>query len=586
MCFALPFFCADCRADDPPVSPASGKAAGKPSGVDDYLRADFIAYLGSQEGNQPAAEIRGYLVSHPGLKFHVAPGRPPRGTSRYWARFDSKNSQIRISKSLVADTGYSAKSPGMSIAERDKFMAAAAPLLVRETVAAQMFADLGFEAIGTLEGELLSNAYEAWYINSDPALAKPENFEVGAELYDQLAPLASTYAGTFPKAGPAERRKLVGDVHGKIKDISRKRPGGDTFITDYSFWVAFTGSWSAFSAYVHVFNAAKGPVLAGPEQVDAHVKYMEKLKADAEKEAEGDPGPVFKELMSFWGDSDKIARAQAYFRKRLDAVSSRAGFRNPGSLFGALTPDDIAAHVFLGQAYPSGNVYLSPFPPPDGDVGQVSWPDTVNYQALFKSRSGTGKIREARFSRAMHDGLEGDVIKSAYIPALESMDDRHEGCSKKFYKPKISRYKYLSEDFFYQVLFSCDSNEGVAVYKNNGISDVSFAVVAFEKPVQLVGTAWLHGQNRPLSAEEAAQVAKEKAEAGKNDADCTTSPQFLDAAVSYFSAKIKGSDLSIRISQYENPGCGGHLAKIYVLDVLQSGVLLKKYELVHYAGGI
>ena len=40
----------------------------------------------------------------------------------------------------------------------------------------------------------------------------------------------------------------------------------------------------------------------------------------------------------------------------------------------------------------------------------------------------------------------------------------------------------------------------------------------------------------------------------------------------------------MRISTYENPGCAGHLATIYVLDILNRGVVLDTLLLSQYQG--
>lgn len=325
-CFGLAFFCAGCRTAS---APADNNAAAGFSEVDRLLRDDFIYYLGSQEGNQPAAEIRAWLLGHPELGFRVTPA-PAAKDGRYWASFDSGSSLIRVPGSLAAAAGYSEKPPGAPAEERGKSLASVAPRLVYAVVQARVFFDLGFKD-NALESELLGNAYEAWYIKSDPALAKPENFKLGAELYDQLAPLASAYGGALEKAAsPEERRKLVDAVNADLKTVQRETPDGAAFvmIRSYSLWAAFTRGWPAFTAYVRLFHPPMDPVLAGPGRLEAYVKYLEYLRAEAVKEGGPDPGPVFDELMAFWGNPDRIARAQAYFRGRLDAVSVRAG---PGS---------------------------------------------------------------------------------------------------------------------------------------------------------------------------------------------------------------------------------------------------------------
>jgi hypothetical protein len=260
-------------------------------------------------------------------------------------------------------------------------------------------------------------------------------------------------------------------------------------------------------------------------------------------------------------------------------------------------PDDIAVRIFLGQFYPSGHIYLKPFPLPrtsqseDDYLKSFSWPVTISFHALSSIYPDSNKIMEAHLSSIMHDGkheLQKNTyqLESAYIPSLESMDDSHEGCTKKFYKPRNAHYQYRGGDFFYQALFNCNPNEGVAIYKNNDSSNLSYSVIAFAKDLDLYEIRFMNGERRPLTSDELVAVEKEKMETKKIESERTTIPTYLDSAVSYLSARVKGSDMSIRISQYETAGRMGHLAKVFILDVVKSGVLLKKYELAQYLGAI
>ncbi len=260
-------------------------------------------------------------------------------------------------------------------------------------------------------------------------------------------------------------------------------------------------------------------------------------------------------------------------------------------------PDGIAVKIFLGQAYPSGKVYLRPFPIPGKSLSENDylksfvWPKFIKYRSLSGSNAYAAILRECGFIEAMHDGeieIEPGVsqVQSAYIPGLECMDDFHEGCTKKFYRPKNPRYKYLGRDFFEQILDNCNSNEGTAIYKSNDTGVCSFMVIAYDPGLQVSNIELSEGKVRPLTLDESKQLEKEKAEGRRNKSDCTTEPVYIDSAYQLLNAKLGGTDFSIRISQYVNPGCMGHLAKIFILDIIKSGVLLKKYELVQYEGAI
>jgi hypothetical protein len=260
-------------------------------------------------------------------------------------------------------------------------------------------------------------------------------------------------------------------------------------------------------------------------------------------------------------------------------------------------PDEIAARLFLGQAYPSGNVYLKPFPlntesqSEDDYLRSYSWPDSISFHAFSSANAYAKRIRKAIFSSVMRDSVRevGQNLKqlqSAYIPSLESMDDSHEGCTPAFYRPRNRDYRYLGEDFFSQCLFNCSPNEGIGIYRYTDYSNLSFSVFAYTSDLNLSDIILLNPIRRPMTPEESAEVERQKAKDKMSESEWTTIPTYLDSATCCLSANVSGSNLSIRISQFETAGRLGHLAKVFILDVIKSGALLKKYELVQYRGNI
>lgn len=269
-----------------------------------------------------------------------------------------------------------------------------------------------------------------------------------------------------------------------------------------------------------------------------------------------------------------------------------------GSALAGPAPDFLARHIFLGQAYPSGNIYLMPFPQPgesqseDDYLKSFPWPNNIHYRSLSSNHPYAVKLREGLLSRVIHDvipksGPDANVIHSTYIPALELMDDGHLSCDGKPVPPKNSRFQYLGEDFFNQVLDNCNTTEGVPIYKTSETGIYSYAVLAFDKAVELTDIELPSGKKRPMTAREAAEVAKMKKELAKyekEESECSTNPSYIDDAVILLTAKVKGSELSIRVSTYATPGCEGHMANIYILDILKMNVLVKKFEMTQYVG--
>lgn len=251
-----------------------------------------------------------------------------------------------------------------------------------------------------------------------------------------------------------------------------------------------------------------------------------------------------------------------------------------------MTPVMLAVQIFLGQAYPSGKVYLAPFPPQEESQSEEDylkafpWPKEANVLAV----SGSGKPFAARFVRSLHDGrrkLDNGAfqLESAHIPALEGMTE-HEGCTKALHKPRNPAYVYAGEDFFEQMADSCASNEGIGVFEGTP-GKSSLMVAAWGPEAGLFDVQALKGKPRPLTRVERAEIEKQKAAlAGE---DCTTNPAYLDSAKAFLSAKTAGG-FSILLSRYTNPGCGGHLAEIYILDVLKGGAPVKTFEMIRPKG--
>ena len=279
------------------------------------------------------------------------------------------------------------------------------------------------------------------------------------------------------------------------------------------------------------------------------------------------------------------------------AVGLAAGVMMAGSVRAIEKPEQIATSVFLGQAYPSGNVYLRPVPLPGPTQGEddyqktFPWPASISFQSLNSTHSFATRLRRASFSATLHDGQvdlgsNNFQLESAYIPALESMDETHEGCTRRFYRPKNPSFQYLSDDLFYSGLFNCNANEGIGVFRSEDLDNYSFSVVAFSDRVRLTDVKYGDGQRRPLTDQEAVAVAKEKDQSRADQTECSTTPAYLDSAILLVSGRVADSEYSIRISSYDTPGCNGHLATNYVLDIVKGAELIAVFRLIQPRGTI
>src|SRR5262245_28528805 len=239
--------------------------------------------------------------------------------------------------------------------------------------------------------------------------------------------------------------------------------------------------------------------------------------------------------------------------------------------------------VFIGQAYPSGNVYLQSFYRKDGY--QPRWPKELLILPLGDTKSVLGKTQmKASFVKAMKDGLEDDVVKSMYIPGAEGMDDGHESCGLGEIK-KVEQYKYISEslgDYFDALFDHCEPNEGVGIYRIDS-SKYSFLVLGIDPGIAVADLKLLSGK-RPLAPADRQEITKRKQEDKKAADECTGNPAYIDSADQIAEIGLAGGDLRLRLSTYLDPRCSGHVSSIYILDVLRRNMVIRKFEVDRYQG--
>jgi hypothetical protein len=234
-------------------------------------------------------------------------------------------------------------------------------------------------------------------------------------------------------------------------------------------------------------------------------------------------------------------------------------------------------HFFIGQAYPSGNVYLRSFA---GEGKTSSWPAQLSLIPLARPRDRPAQT--ARFDHALENRIEGNVVKSLYIPAGEGMDQGHDFCGLGEIKRADSSQELLSEDFFYAITDHCEPNDGIAVYRTTP-SKYSVMVIAMASPVSLSRHEVVDGRIRPMTQAEKEEVEKER-RAQKAETGCTTVPGYLDKAVVRLEGELMNSNMKVRLSTYVNPGCAGHLTSIYILDILAGTDVVRRLELRQYQG--
>jgi len=234
-------------------------------------------------------------------------------------------------------------------------------------------------------------------------------------------------------------------------------------------------------------------------------------------------------------------------------------------------------HFFIGQAYPSGNVYLRSFA--DGRKTSA-WPAQLSLIPLARPQDRPAQT--ARFDRALENRIDGAVVKSLYIPGGEGMDQTHDFCGLGEIKKPDSSQESISEDFFSAITDYCEPNDGIAVYRT-APSKYSVMVIAVANPVSFSRHEVIDGRIRPMTRAEREEVEKER-QAQKAETGCTAVPGYLDEALVRLEGDLMNSKVKVRLSTYVNPGCAGHLTSIYVLDILAGTDVVRRLELRQYQG--
>jgi hypothetical protein len=225
--------------------------------------------------------------------------------------------------------------------------------------------------------------------------------------------------------------------------------------------------------------------------------------------------------------------------------------------------DQLKDQLFIGQVYPSGNVYVKSF-----SENRV-WPKELSLVPLVTDRPPS---KSPLFSERM---------QPAYIPAIEGMDDQHDPCGPIPAKALDLSFEYLSDEFFNGMIDYCETNEDVAVYHTEP-SQFSYTVLAFNSDVVFDNVRGVEG-TRPMTDAERQRTEEEKRQTEKIAKDCTTVPTYIDSAALFLEAGL-ANGITLRLSSYKNPGCAGHLATIYLIDLIRGNTVLTTFQLVQNQG--
>lgn len=225
-----------------------------------------------------------------------------------------------------------------------------------------------------------------------------------------------------------------------------------------------------------------------------------------------------------------------------------------GAVAARQTAEGIARSIVVGQAYPSGNVYVAGFiedePRP--------WPGRLVGVPLNPDRA---------------ERITADFFR---IVAQDSEEHYY------FAQREADTFE---DDVFATIDRAAITDRNLARYRAPVPSDRAVSFFGWDDRVELVDVSHRsRGQARPATVREREEIAADRMKSIPKDFECTTVPQFLDDAKIILTAKVANTKLSIRLSKYSTPGCAGHLADIYVLDVIEPGRDPRRFEFLHYQG--
>ena len=219
------------------------------------------------------------------------------------------------------------------------------------------------------------------------------------------------------------------------------------------------------------------------------------------------------------------------------------------------TVDEIARAIVIGQAYTSGNIYVGGFV---DDVGR-EWP----------VRIATIALRTPNTQRLTAD----------FIRALDP-----ESAEQQYFTQKEDGGSAGPQDLFSTIDSMAVVDPNLALYRTTTRAAKPVAIFGWNERLPLGDISFRDaGRPRPTTEADRAAIADAKKNIPK-DYECTTVPQYLDAAKVMLTGKIAKTNISIRLSTYQTPGCAGHLSEIYVLDVIEPGRDPRRFEFRHYVG--
>lgn len=242
-----------------------------------------------------------------------------------------------------------------------------------------------------------------------------------------------------------------------------------------------------------------------------------------------------------------------------------------------ISPDDIVSRIFLGEAYPSGHVYVQRAMTSGKNI---AWPQELNIQGMRDSIVPVGAAKAVLLRKVLNE----------YPPGAEGLDEdadfnHNKMCGWKY--PLSTEHRKAESDYFDTISDYCERDPELGLYKATFPINEARNIVATSGAIVLGKPDYsMKGNPRPITKAEAIKVEKEKTKASATEDECETRQSFIDSAKQLSTFPVLNTHYTLRVSTYSDPGCAGHLMVIYIIDVIEKGNLKKSFSVLRYLGPI
>jgi hypothetical protein len=231
---------------------------------------------------------------------------------------------------------------------------------------------------------------------------------------------------------------------------------------------------------------------------------------------------------------------------------------------GETTISTIKNDLFLGQVYPSGNVYIVSF-----EEDRQTWPEEIRFLLLSPPKIDDSDPHGAALSEVMEPRTEAAGFRA------EEVGDSF--CLK-------------AEDDFFCLILGDHVSEKVAKYRSDLKTSESFNILGYSSHLRLANFDFsTAGKPLPLTEMEKRKVNDQKKKAAElTEAGlCTTvRPSFLDSAEIRVVFDFADTGFRGRLAGYRARHCFGYVDFVHVLHILKAGDVVGRLEFVHHVGAL